>query len=318
VVVFPPIDPYETGMLDVGDGQSLYWETSGNARGKPVLVLHGGPGSGSSPETRRLFDPAVFRVVQLDQRNCGRSLPHASDPSVELSANTTAHLVADCETLRRHLDIDRWMVFGASWGSTLALAYALGHPRRVTEMILASVVTTSHAEVEWVTRSMGRIFPEAWARFRDVLPPADRDGDLSAAYARLLESPDPTVRERAARAWCEWEDTHVRTDGRHGHDERFDDPRFRMCFARIVTHYWSRGAFLEDDALTREVHRLAGVPGVLITGRLDISAPPDVAWRLAHEWPGAELQVVEDVGHGISGPSMVEAIVRAARRFSGA
>ena len=232
-----------------------------------------------------MFDPACYRIVLFDQRNCGRSTPHAGGDWVDLSTNVTSNLVGDCERLREHLGIDRWMVWGGSWGSTLGLAYGQSHPGRVTEMILVNVVTTSRREVEWVTRSMGRLFPEEWARFRDGVPEEDRDGDLSVAYARLLHDADRSIRERAASAWCEWEDTHVATYPGHRHDPRYDDPHLRMCFARIVTHYWSNAGFLDDDQLLRDAHRLAGIPGVLINGRLDISGPPDIAWQLAREWP---------------------------------
>jgi len=256
-------------------------------------------------------------VAQFDQRNCGRSTPHASGFDVDLSTNTTAELVDDCERIRSHLGIDRWLVWGGSWGTTLGLAYAQADPERVTEMILVSVVGTTRREVDWVTRAMGRIFPQEWARFRDAVPEADRDGDLSAAYNRLLQSPDVEIREEAATAWCEWEDTHVGTYTGHRHDPRYDDPRFRMCFARIVTHYWSNAAFLDGDQLLREAHRLAGIPGVLIAGRLDISGPPDIAWQLLREWPGSELVLVEDAGHGGGHPSTMEAILAATNRFSG-
>ena len=254
--------------------------------------------------------------MQFDQRNCGRSTPHASEPDVDLSTNTTADLIEDCERIRTHLGIDRWLVWGGSWGTTLGLAYGEAHPERVSEMILVSVGTTTRREVEWITRAMGRVFPEEWARFRDVVPEADRDGDLSAAYSRLLHVADPHIRERAAQAWCAWEDTHVGTYAGHTHDPRFDDPRFRMCFARIVTHYWSHAAFLEDGQLLRDVHRLAGISGVLVHGRLDISSPPDTAWQLARVWPAAELVLVDDAGHGAGHPSTLDAILEATRRFA--
>jgi proline iminopeptidase len=313
-VRFPAFEPYDEGMLDVGDGHRLHWEVSGRPDGKPAVILHGGPGSGSAPGTRRFFDPAAYRVVQFDQRNCGRSTPSASDPVVDLSTNTTAHLVADCERVREHLGIDRWLVWGASWGTSLALAYAEAHPERVTEMILVAVTNGSREEVDWITRSIGRIFPAEWARFRDAVPEADRDGDLAAAYSRLLHDPDPDVRERAARAWCEWEDTHVATFPGHEHDPRYDDPSFRLCFARLVTHYWSNNCFLDDGVLLREAHRLAGIPGVLIHGRLDISSPPDTAWELARAWPDADLVLIGDAGHG--GDPMTPAVIDATNRFA--
>ncbi|HTN80599.1 MAG TPA: prolyl aminopeptidase [Acidimicrobiales bacterium] len=309
-------EPYDSGMLDVGDGHRIAWSVSGKPGGKPAVVLHGGPGTGCSPRLRRWFDPSAYRVVLFDQRNSGNSTPHASEPVVDLSTNTTAHLLADIEQLREHLGIDRWLVWGGSWGSTLGLAYAEGHPDRVTEMILVSVVTTTHREVDWVTRAMGRVFPEQWARFRDGVPPGDRDGNLAAAYSRLLHDDDPAVRERAALRWCEWEDTHVATVPGYEHDERYDDPRFRLCFARLVTHYWANAAFLEDGQLMRDAARLAGIPGVLITGQLDVSGPPDIAWELARRWPGADLVIVEDAGHGARGRSIEDEIVAATTRFA--
>jgi proline iminopeptidase len=313
---FSEIQPYATGLFDVGEGHRLYWETCGNPDGKPAVVLHGGPGSGCSSGMRRMFDPSAYRIVLFDQRNCGRSSPHASEVGVDLSTNTTAALVGDCERLREHLGIERWLVWGGSWGSTLGLAYAQAHPDRVTEMVLMSVVTTTQREVEWVTRDMGRVFPEEWARFRDGVPATDRDGDLALAYSRLLESSDPARRERAARDWCAWEDTHVATYPGHTPDPRYDDPRFRLCFARLVTHYWSNAAFLEDGQLLRSAHHLAGIPAVLINGRLDISGPSDIAFQLAQRWPGAELVIVEGAGHGGAHRGMHEANLAATQRFA--
>jgi proline iminopeptidase len=309
--LYPETEPYEQGTLAVGDGNVLYWETCGIPHGKPAVVLHGGPGSGCTPRMRRYFDPAAYRVVLFDQRGCGRSRPHASDPDVDLASNTTDHLVEDIERLRAHLGVERWLVFGGSWGSTLGLAYAERYPERVTEMVLASVVTTSRREVRWVTRDAGRYFPEQWARFRDGVPAPNRDGDLATAYARLLRDPDPAVREQAARDWCDWEDTHV--GGAHG--PRYDDPAFRMAFARLVTHYWRHAAWLEDGALLRDAGRLAGIPGVLVHGWLDLSGPVDIAWHLAQAWPDAELVVVDEAGHGLRDRDMAEAVVAALDRF---
>ncbi|MBV8952184.1 MAG: prolyl aminopeptidase [Actinobacteria bacterium] len=308
-------EPFETGTLEVGDGHRLYWETSGNPDGKAVLVLHGGPGSGSSPAFRQFFDRQAYKIVQFDQRNCGRSTPHASEPGVDLSTNTTQHLIRDCECIRLHLDIERWLVWGGSWGSALGLAYAERHPERVSELILVNVADTSRRQVEWITRAMGRFFPEQHARFVAAVPEADRDGDLSLAYHRMLHSDDSKVRERAARAWCDWEDAHVATYSGHQHDERYDDPKFRLCFARIVTHYWSNASFLEDGQLLRDAGRLRGIPGVLINGRLDLSSPPDTAWSLAQEWPDARLVLVDDAGHGAGHPGTAQAIVAATKVF---
>ncbi|MFI7015427.1 prolyl aminopeptidase [Streptomyces sp. NPDC050164] len=313
--LYPPIEPYEHGMLDVGDGNRVYWESCGNPAGKPALVLHGGPGSGAGPFWRRLFDPAAYRIVLFDQRGCGRSTPDAADPRTSLDANTTPHLIADIELLRRHLGIGEWLVIGGSWGVTLALAYAEQHPGRVSELVLFSVTNTTRREVEWVTRDMGRIFPEEWARFRDAVPEGERDGSLVEAYARMLADPDPAVRERAAREWCRWEDVHVSTHPGHKPDPRYEDPHFRLRFARLVTHYWRHAGFLEDGALLRDAGKLAGVPGVLVHGRMDISGPPDVAWRLARVWPDAELVLIGEEGHGLSGDALTEAVLAATDRF---
>ena len=310
------VEPHDAGMLDVGDGHQIYWEVSGAPSGKPAVLLHGGPGSGFAPGWRRWFDPARYRLVAFDQRNCGHSTPNAAEPEVDLSANTTQHLIVDMELLREHLGIDRWLVWGGSWGTTLGLAYAEAHPDRVSEMILVSVVGTTRADVEWVTRAMGRVFPAEWERFVAAVPEPERGGDLAAAYHRLLQDPDPDVRERAAREWCAWEDTHVATTPGYTHDERYDDPRFRMCFARLVTHYWSNAAFLDDGELLDGVDRLAEIPAVLIHGRLDISGPPDIPWLLARRWPSAQLVLVDDAGHGAGHPTTAQAILSAATRFA--
>ncbi|BBZ27085.1 proline iminopeptidase [Mycolicibacterium madagascariense] len=263
--------------------------------GIPAVALHGGPGSGCVPGMRQLFDPAVYRIVLFDQRGCGRSTPHAADHPVDLSANTTHHLIADIELLREHLGVSRWLVVGWSWGTTLALAYAERHPTRVSGLALTAVTTTGPREVEWITRTAGCFFPAQWARFRDAVPAEDRDGSLAEAYARLLHDDDPEVREKAARDWCDWEASHVDIDGQRPPPPRYADPRYRMCFARLVTHYWRHAAWLPDGELLRNVDRIAHLPAVLIHGRLDLSGPPDVAWQLAQSWPAARLHVVEGV-----------------------
>jgi proline iminopeptidase len=298
----------------VGDGHSIYWETCGNPAGKPAVVLHGGPGSGCGPSWRRYFDPSQYRVLLFDQRGCGRSRPLANAPIVDLSTNTTRHLIADIEALRHLLGVDRWLVFGASWGSTLGLAYAHQHPDHVSEIVLFSVVTTTKSEVDWVTRSMGRIFPEEWARFRDGVPESERDGNLTEAYSRLLHDPDRSVRERAARSWCAWEDTHVSTFPDYEPDPRFEDPDFRLIFARLVTHYWRHAAWLKEGELVRHAGKLAGIPGVLVHGKLDISGPPDIPWKIAREWADVELHLVGGAGHGSGG--MTDILVGAMDRFA--
>ena len=316
MTVYPATEPYDQGLLDVGDANLIYWETCGNPRGKPAVVLHGGPGSGCTPGMRRYFDPAGYRIALFDQRGCGRSLPHASDPKVDLASNTTHHLVRDIERLREHLAIDRWLVFGVSWGSTLALAYAERFPERVSELVLVSVVTTSYREVQWVTRDVGRYFPEAWARFRDSLPAPERDGDLIAGYVRLLRDPDPGVRAKAAEDWCRWEDAHVAVHPDAKPSPRYRDPRFRIAFARLVTHYWQHAAWLEQGSLVRDAGRLASIPGVLVHGRMDLSSPIDIPWQLAQRWAGSELVIVDDAGHGTSEPGMAAAIRAATDRLA--
>jgi proline iminopeptidase len=301
-------------MLDVGDGHSLYWEACGNAQGKPAVVLHGGPGSGCSPGMRRLFNPRRYRIVLFDQRNAGRSRPSAADPAVDLSANTTPHLLADMERLRVHLGIDRWLIWGGSWGVTLALTYAQTHPERVSELVLAAVTSGTRRETDWITRDMGRAFPREWGQFCGAVPAAERDGDLSAAYSRLLHDPDPAVRTKAAQNWCDWEDTHVSLAPNTEPCLSIADPAFQLAFARVVTHYWSNGCFLADRQLLRNAGRLAGIPGVLVHGRYDISGPLDTAWALHRAWPDSELVVIGDAGH--SGGGMTEAVVAATDKFA--
>jgi len=300
---FPPIDPYETGTMVTDDGHQIYWECCGKPDGRPVVFLHGGPGAGSSPGSRRYFDPELYRAVIFDQRGCGRSRPLASDPDADLSSNTTAHLVGDIEQLRQLLGIDFWTVVGVSWGTALALAYVQAHPERVLALLLALVGVGSRREVAWVTQGVGRIFPREWERFASVLPqpPAgswdDSPVDLPAAYGDLLFDPDPDVREHAAREWCAWEDAHVSLAPGWQHNPWFDDPEFRMQFARLVTHYWRNGHFLEDEQLIRDAPSLNGIPGILIHGRYDVSGPLETALRLSRRWTSSELVII-DQGHG--------------------
>jgi proline iminopeptidase len=313
---YPAIEPYEQGMLDVGDGNTVHWETSGNPDGKPAVVLHGGPGSGSSPGTRRLFDPSAYRIVQFDQRNCGRSTPHAADPATDLGHNTTAHLVGDIELLRDHLGVDRWLVWGASWGSTLALAYAEAHPDRVTEMSLVGVTTGRHEEVDWVFRGgIARLFPQQFEQLLAGLPAGLRDADVVEGYHRLLNDADPSVCAAAAEAWCRWESATPAWPPTAGMDDRFADPAYALAFARIVTHYARSYCWLEDGALLRDAGLLADIPGVLVNGRFDFQAPIANAWALHRAWPRAELVIVDDAGHH-SNDALVDAMVRATDRFA--
>jgi proline iminopeptidase len=295
---YPAVEPYESGMLEVGDGNSVYWECVGNPAGTPALYLHGGPGSGSSPRARRSFDPRAYRAVLFDQRGSGRSRPLADNPGVDLSVNTTQHLLRDIEALRTHLGIERWVVYGESWGVTLGLVYAQAHPERVIAMLLAAVTAGTRRETDWITRDMGRVFPHEWARFAARVPAEERGGDLAAAYARLLADPDPAVREEAALAWCVWEDTHMSLMPDWQPFLQVAEPGFRSVFARLVTHYWSHGCFLADRQVLAAMPRLAGIPAVLVHGRYDVSGPPDTALAIHQAWPGSTLELLADAGHG--------------------
>jgi proline iminopeptidase len=319
MAAFPVIDPYDSGLLDLGGGNRIYWEQCGNPQGLPVLRVHGGPGSGCRVENRGALDPAVFRSILFDQRNCGRSLPHAADPEVDLSANTTENLVADMERLREHLGIEQWILYGGSWGSTLILAYAERHPERVRAAVIMAVTTTRRSEIAWLYEGVGRFFPREWELFRDHVPAAERGTDifgLLAAYGRLMTDRDPQVREAAAKSWLDWEDTVISMEpnGKRGaYSDRTDEGK--LAFVRICAHYFSNGAFLEDAELLRNAGKLAGIPAVLVHGRFDLGGPLQNAWDLARAWPGAQLVVAEDAGHtGSSG--MSEAVQQAFARLA--
>ncbi|WP_405577846.1 prolyl aminopeptidase [Streptomyces sp. NBC_01190] len=294
----PPTDPYDAGFLDTGDGNHIYYEQLGNPGGKPALVVHGGPGSGAPRRPTRAWDPEAYRVIRFDQRNCGRSAPHASDPAADMRLNTTQHLIDDMERLREHLGIDRWLLNGASWGATLALAYAQQHPDRVTEMVIPAVTTTRRSETDWLYRGAGRFCPEAWDRFRDGVPPDERDGDLLAAYARLMENPDRAIREKAAADWLAWEDAVISNEP-NGVPGMYSDREVdaQIAFVRICAHFFSNGAWLTEDQLLRNAHKLAGIPAVLVHGRHDMGSPVQTAWELAKAWPDARLHIIEDSGH---------------------
>ena len=316
--LYPRIDPHRHGMLDVGDGNRMYWETCGDPLGKPVVVLHGGPGSGCTTWHPRFFDPAAYRIVLFDQRGCGRSTPHASRPDIDLASNPTPHLIADIERLRELLDIERWLVWGGSWGSTLALAYAESHPARVTEMILWGITTGRRVEADWLFRGgVSPLFPEQWANLRAALPAGQRDGDIVEAYSAMLHDRDPDVRRRAAIAWCLWESaTPDWPPNPTRLASRYEDPDFALAFARLVTHYVRHDDFLEDGILLRDAHLLADIPGVLVNGRFDLQAPVANAWELSRAWPKAELVIVDDAGHAADDPGMTDALIRASDRFA--
>jgi proline iminopeptidase len=296
--MYPEVEPHDQGFLEVGDGNRVYWETCGNPRGKPAVVFHGGPGSGCSPWFRSFFDPDAYRLVLFDQRNCGRSTPHASDPGTDLGTNTTSHLVADAELLREQLGIERWLVFGGSWGSTLGLAYSVKHCDRVTEIVLSSVTTGRRDEFDWLFRGgLARFFPEQWERLRAGVPEAASDADVVDAYSALFVDPDPSVRRNAAFEWCLWESATPAWPPTTELAERFRDPTYALAFSRIVTHYVRANAWLEDGVLLRDAGLLAGIPGVLVSGRYDFQAPIANAYALSRAWPRAELVIVDEAGH---------------------
>lgn len=312
-----PTHPHETGTLAVGQGHHLYWETCGNPDGKPAVVLHGGPGSGAPTSWHRFFDPELYRVVLFDQRGCGRSTPHAGDDVTALDHNTTQHLIADMELLRQHLGIERWLLFGASWGSTLGLAYAVQHPERVSELVLWAVVTTRAYEVEWLTRTMGHIHPHEHAQLLAALPEPWRGGNIPAAFNALVRSPDPDVHGPAAEAWCAWEDRLDTLSGPVERAARFADPRFRLGFTRLVTHYFANHGFLPDQGIVGRLDRIADIPATLLRGRLDIAAPLSAAVDVANRLPRAELRIVEADAHGAGDDTarlLVDALEAAAQR----
>lgn len=314
--LYPAIEPYASGMLDVGEGNEVYYEESGNPHGKPAVFLHGGPGGGSSPLHRRLFDPARYRIVVLDQRGCGRSVPHASAPDADLSTNTTWHLVADLERLRAHLGIGRWLVFGGSWGSALALAYAQSHPERVSELVLRGIFTLRRAELEWFYQhGTSMMFPDLWEHYLAPVPVEER-GDLIAAYRRLLADPDPGVHVPAAVAWTTWESSTVTLLPDAARVASSAEAAHATAFARIENHYFVHGGWMREGQLIEDAARLAGIPGVIVQGRYDVVCPATTAWDLHRAWPQARLVMVPDAGHSIEEPGILEALLDATDAFA--
>jgi proline iminopeptidase len=312
----PEIDPHDSGMLDVGDGQLVYWEVSGNPDGIPVVFLHGGPGGGSSDVHRRLFDPAAYRIVLLDQRGCGRSTPHVSSSEADLAVNTTWHLVADLERLREHLGIDRWLVLGGSWGSTLALAYAETHPDRVTGLILRGIFTLRRTELEWFYEGpAGSVYPDGWEAFTAPVPDA-RPGGIVEAYSRLLADPDPAVHGPAAVAWSTWEASGITLRPQPDVVARFAEPSYALAFARIENHYFMHGGWLEEGQLIRDAHLIRHIPTVIVQGRYDMCTPAVTAWDLHRALPEAEFTLVPDAGHAFDEPGILEALLAATERFA--
>jgi proline iminopeptidase len=309
--LYPEIEPYDQGFLDTGDGHRVYWELSGNPKGTPVVFLHGGPGAGASPQHRRLFDPARYRILIFDQRGCGRSLPHAS-----LENNTTWHLVADIERLRAMTGAEDWVVFGGSWGSTLALAYAQRHRERVRALIVRGIFTLRRAELEWYyQRGASAFFPEKWERFLAAIPPGER-GDLMSAYQRRLTGPDPEARLAAAKAWSLWEGETITLLPDAAMTAQHEDGHYAIAFARIENHYFVHGGWMEEGQLIHDARSLRGLPGVIIQGRYDMACPPGTAWDLHEAWPDAGLEMVEDAGHVFSEPGILHRLILATDRFA--
>lgn len=307
---YPEIEPHDTGMLPVSELHTIYYEQSGNPRGKPVVFVHGGPGGGTDPEQRRFFDPEAYRIVLFDQRGCGKSKPHAS-----LQDNTTWHLVEDMERLREHLGIERWQVFGGSWGSTLALAYAQTHPERVTELVLRGIFMLRKKELEWFYQEgASAMFPEQWEDYLAPIPPAER-GELIQAYYRRLTSDDPVVRLRAARAWSVWEAWTSFLRPSREYVAHAGQDAFATAFARIECHYFVHGGFFEpEDQLLRNVDRIRKIPGFIVQGRYDVVCPMMTAWELHRAWPEARFEVIADAGHSAYEPGIVDALVQATDR----
>jgi proline iminopeptidase len=310
--LYPPIEPYRTGMLDVGDGHSLYWELSGNPEGRPVVFLHGGPGGGSEAAHRGQFHPERYNILVFDQRGAGKSTPHA-----HLEANTTWHLVEDIERLRVMVGIEKWMVFGGSWGSTLSLAYAQAYPERVTELVLRGIFLFSQSELDWLYKyGASELYPEGWDSFVSLIPKDER-GDLVEAYRKRLTGDDPAERLRAAKAWSTWEGLTVTLLPDPKMMAEFTEDQHAIAIARIENHYMANRGWLEEGQLLRGAERLRGIPGIIVQGRHDCCTPPRAAWELKQAWPEVELQIVPDGGHLYNEPGVLDGLVRATDRFAG-
>lgn len=311
--LYPEIAPHAQGMLKVSDLHTIYWEESGNPAGKPVVFLHGGPGGGTDPKQRRFFDPDRYRIVLFDQRGCGKSTPHAC-----LEDNTTWTLVSDIEALRRHLGIERWQVFGGSWGSTLALAYAQAHPDRVSELVLRGIFLLRAQELRWFYQhGTSELFPDAWEDYLAPIPEAER-ADLITAYHARLTSDDPKVRQEAARAWSVWEARTSFLLPKEDHVQRSAGDAFSLAFARIECHYFvNRGFLAHEDQLLDDVSKIRHIPAVIVQGRYDVVCPATSAWALHRRWPEADLKIIDDAGHSGYEPGILRALVAATDRFAG-
>lgn len=314
--LYPPIEPYDSGMLDVGDGHRVYWELCGNPAGKPVVFLHGGPGGGCTPAHRRLFDPERYRILLFDQRNCGRSTPHASRMDTDLSTNTTWKLVEDMERLREMIGAEKWQVFGGSWGSCLALAYAQQHPDRVSELVLRGIFTLREEELRWFYQEgASHLFPDLWESYLEPIPEQER-GDLIAAYGRLLNSPDREERLAAARAWSVWEGSTVTLLPNPALREQYADEDYALAFARIENHYFVNRGFFTPSQLIAGAERIRHIPGVIVQGRYDVCTPARTAYDLHKAWPEADFHLVDDAGHAFDEPGILHHLIEATDRFA--
>ncbi len=307
--------PYDQGMLDVGGGHSIYWEVCGNPQGKSVLVVHGGPGSGATSYWRQFFDPDRYRIILFDQRGCGRSIPHAGDTTQALKENTTMHLISDIEKIRALFNIDQWMLFAGSWGTTLALAYAVSLPNRVTELVMWAVVTTRKHEIDWLTWTMGELFPEEFENLLNFLPDIVSGGNIPLEYNRLLISSEPHIHMPASLSWCAWEDRIVTIGNTVIPSSRYQNDRFRLGFTRLVTHYFGHYAFLPDDFITSNVASLKNIPIIMVRGRLDIASPLSVVWKIHQSLPLSDLYLIDEAGHG-GAESMHQILVGATDFFA--
>ena len=316
VVLYPPIEPYAHGLLEVGDGQQLYWEECGNPEGKPAVFVHGGPGGGCVPGYRRFFDPTRYRVILFDQRNCGRSLPHASEPGADLATNTTWHLVEDLEKLRTDRQVERWQVFGGSWGSALALAYAEAHPDRVTELVLRGIFTLRRSELDWFYNGgAGHLSPQWWRSFMAPLGGEPFSGDRMIAYHDLLFDPDPAVHQPAGVAWTTWEAATTTLEFSQNAVDEFSAPAFTLAFARIENHYFVNAGWMAEGQLIAEVGRIRHIPAVMVQGRYDLACPLVTADDLHRAWPEADYRVVL-AGHSAMEPAIAAELVAATDRFA--
>lgn len=310
--LYPPLEPHISGMLQVSDLHEIYYEVSGAANGKPVVVCHGGPGGGSTPSMRRYFDPAKYKIIIFDQRGCGRSTPHA-----ELRDNNTWALVEDMEKLRDYLRIGQWQVFGGSWGSTLALAYAQSHPDRVSELVLRGIFTLRRSELLWFYQEGASwIFPDAWEAYLAPIPEAERD-DMIAAYYLRLTGDDHVEQMRAAKAWSLWEGGAVSLFPSEERMQSFSSDAFALAFARIECHYFYNAGFFErDDQLIANLDKVRHIPAVIVQGRYDVVTPMQTAWEMHRAWPEADIQIIQDAGHAASEPGIIDALLRATDKFA--